>query len=134
MSVITLQRIAQENRYLGQIANAAVFKRPERILDLPRMRLGESVERLERAIGRQTEQRRIALQKSGARLEALSPLAVLTRGYAAVSRGDVTLTSAKDVQSGDRLKIRFADGAVDAARFMVGKPTGFYNMESILEG
>ena len=27
-----------------------------------------------------------------------------------------------------------ADGAVDAARFMVGKPNGFYNMESILEG
>ena len=25
-----------------------------------------------------------------------------------------------------------ADGAVDAARFMEGKPTGFYNMESIL--
>lgn len=25
-----------------------------------------------------------------------------------------------------------ADGAVDAARFMVGKPTGLYNMESIL--
>ena len=27
-----------------------------------------------------------------------------------------------------------ADGAVDAARFMEGKPAGFYNMESILEG
>jgi len=27
-----------------------------------------------------------------------------------------------------------AEGAVDAARFMEGKPTGFYNMESILEG
>ena len=27
-----------------------------------------------------------------------------------------------------------ADGAVDAARFMEGKPVGFYNMESILEG
>ena len=27
-----------------------------------------------------------------------------------------------------------ADGAVDAARFMNGKPVGFYNMESILEG
>ena len=26
-----------------------------------------------------------------------------------------------------------ADGAVDAARFMLGKPTGLYNMESILE-
>ena len=27
-----------------------------------------------------------------------------------------------------------ADGAVDAARFMMGKGVGFYNMESILEG
>ena len=27
-----------------------------------------------------------------------------------------------------------ADGAVDAARFMEGKPVGFYNMESILNG
>ena len=27
-----------------------------------------------------------------------------------------------------------ADGAVDAAQFMEGKPIGFYNMESILEG
>ena len=27
-----------------------------------------------------------------------------------------------------------ADGAVDTARFMEGKPIGFYNMESILEG
>jgi len=27
-----------------------------------------------------------------------------------------------------------ADGAVDAARFMEGRPIGFYNMESILEG
>ena len=27
-----------------------------------------------------------------------------------------------------------AEGAVDAARFMEGKPIGFYNMESILEG
>ena len=26
-----------------------------------------------------------------------------------------------------------ADGAVDAARFMVGKPRGMYNMESLLE-
>jgi dihydrodipicolinate reductase len=26
-----------------------------------------------------------------------------------------------------------ADGAVDAARFMLGKPKGLYNMENILE-
>jgi exodeoxyribonuclease VII large subunit len=65
-------------------------------------------------MSRKTDSCRTALQKSGARLEALSPLAVLSRGYAAVSRENVTLTSVKDVRNGDRLKIRFADGAVDA--------------------
>ena len=34
-------------------------------------------------------------------------------------------------ESGSRAML--ADGAVDAARFMVGKPIGFYNMENILE-
>ena len=33
-------------------------------------------------------------------------------------------------ESGSRAML--ADGAVDAAKFMVGKPKGFYNMESIL--
>ena len=33
-------------------------------------------------------------------------------------------------ESGSRAML--ADGAVDAARFMAGKPAGFYNMESIL--
>ena len=33
-------------------------------------------------------------------------------------------------ESGSRAML--ADGAVEAARFMVGKPAGFYNMESIL--
>ena len=35
-------------------------------------------------------------------------------------------------ESGSRAML--ADGAVSAARFMVGKPAGFYNMENILEG
>ena len=35
-------------------------------------------------------------------------------------------------ESGSRAML--ADGAVDAAKFMVGKPTGFYNMEDILNG
>ena len=35
-------------------------------------------------------------------------------------------------ESGSRAML--ADGAVDAAKFMAGKPVGFYNMESILNG
>ncbi len=50
-----------------------------------------------------------------ARLESVSPLAVLQRGYALVS--DATghpLTSVREVAPGARLKLRFADGEVGA--------------------
>ena len=46
-----------------------------------------------------------------------------------ICTGNQTLTLKHE--SGSRAML--ADGAVDAARFMVGKPTGFYNMENILE-
>ena len=46
-----------------------------------------------------------------------------------ICTGNQTLTLKHE--SGSRAML--ADGAVDAARFMVGKPAGFYNMENILE-
>ena len=50
-----------------------------------------------------------------ARLEAVSPLAVLQRGYALVSdSGGRPLTTASAVKPGARLKVHFADGDVDA--------------------
>jgi exodeoxyribonuclease VII large subunit len=58
---------------------------------------------------------RAKLQGNAARLESVSPLAVLQRGYAVVS--DVTgrpLTSAAAVRPGNRLRLRFADGEVGA--------------------
>ena len=46
-----------------------------------------------------------------------------------ICTGNQTLTLKHE--SGSRAML--ADGAVDAARFMVGKSAGFYNMENILE-
>ncbi len=58
---------------------------------------------------------RARLEGAGARLESVSPLAVLQRGYALVSDpAGHPLTSAAAVKSGARLKLRFADGEVGA--------------------
>ena len=58
---------------------------------------------------------RARLDGTGARLESVSPLAVLQRGYALVSDpAGHPLTSAGAVTPGARLKLRFADGAVGA--------------------
>ncbi len=55
------------------------------------------------------------LDGTGARLESVSPLAVLQRGYALVSdAAGHPLTSAAAVRPGVRLSLRFADGQVGA--------------------
>ena len=58
---------------------------------------------------------RTRLEGTAARLESVSPLAVLQRGYALVS--DATghpMTSAAAVKPGARLRLRFADDEVGA--------------------
>ncbi|HUD60990.1 MAG TPA: exodeoxyribonuclease VII large subunit [Acetobacteraceae bacterium] len=59
---------------------------------------------------------RTRLEGTAARLESVSPLAVLQRGYALVSDpAGHPLTSAAAVKPGARLRLRFADGEVGAA-------------------
>jgi exodeoxyribonuclease VII large subunit len=49
------------------------------------------------------------------RLEALSPLAILNRGYAVVSQPDGSLVrSTAQVQTGDELNVRISDGEFSA--------------------
>jgi exodeoxyribonuclease VII large subunit len=58
---------------------------------------------------------RARLEGAAARLESVSPLAVLQRGYALVSdAAGHPLTSAGAIAPGARLKLRFADGEVGA--------------------
>jgi exodeoxyribonuclease VII large subunit len=55
------------------------------------------------------------LDGTGARLEAVSPLAVLARGYALVQHpSGRTFTAAAAIPPGQRLVLRFADGTVHA--------------------
>ena len=52
------------------------------------------------------------LIKEVAILESLNPLAVLTRGYSIVEKGDLRVSSSKDLSSDDEINIKFADGDV----------------------
>ncbi len=46
------------------------------------------------------------------KIESLSPLAVLSRGYAVATRDGKTVKSTKEVTAGDTLTLRLADGSV----------------------
>ena len=58
------------------------------------------------------EQCREQLAQQAARLEMLSPLKILGRGYALAYHGEELVRSAAQVQPGDRLRLRLAEGEV----------------------
>lgn len=62
---------------------------------------------------------KVALEKS--KLAALSPLAVLDRGYAAVFKADGTVAATSNLKQGDKISVRFADGTAHAITERVDK-------------
>jgi exodeoxyribonuclease VII large subunit len=85
---------------------------PARRLEQLRERVKGAHGRLASCVGTALERHRGLLGRSAGRLESLSPLAVLDRGYALVWRevGGELVRDAKDLSSGDRLRLRFARG------------------------
>ena len=97
---------------LEAIARHRTFRRPrERIRDFQR-RLDELASRADRAMRARLRLNRHRADALGARLDSLSPLAVLARGYSLtrrVSDGRV-IRDAAELATGDELNTRFAQG------------------------
>jgi exodeoxyribonuclease VII large subunit len=59
-------------------------------------------------------EKRLALSGMAGRLDSVSPMAVLARGYALVSRDGRPVTGAAELKSGQHVTLTFADGTQDA--------------------
>ena len=70
------------------------------------------VVRRDAAMQRLLEGRRSELARLGAQMAALSPLAVLDRGYATVHKGDAIVRDASTVGAGEQLRVRLARGGL----------------------
>jgi exodeoxyribonuclease VII large subunit len=78
-------------------------------------RLQSAEQRLHRSTTQMINARQMRLNRAAAGLEALSPLAVLSRGYALVYAADGRLLrSAVDTEAGQTIRARLAHGALEA--------------------
>jgi exodeoxyribonuclease VII large subunit len=94
-------------------ALARVARSMERRLVAPRQEVDLAAGRLERALTRLVERRRSALAACAGRLHALSPLAILERGYAlARSPEGSVLRRVEELPPGRRFLLRVVDGTV----------------------
>ena len=85
-----------------------------RLLERDSTRLARIGERLRAAPRLQLERRRAAVDLTGARLQALSPLATLARGYAIVRAGGEALRESAAVSPGERIDVELASGGLGA--------------------
>ncbi len=105
--------------YAARIAAAVrVLADFERVAELPRLRDAVAALRamLGERFGRGSERRRTRLSGCAARLQALSPLAVLARGYAVAYREGAArpLLSAAEVEDGAKIRVRLSSGELSA--------------------
>jgi exodeoxyribonuclease VII large subunit len=75
--------------------------------------LAALIARRDAAVQELLSDRRNELAQLGGQMHALSPLAVLDRGFAMVRAGDVIVRDASRVAAGDRLSVRLARGSLD---------------------
>ena len=81
----------KEKKYL-EIKNSYILKNPYQLLDKKSNKYLQII----------------------SKLETLSPLLTLKRGYTMTKSNDKVLTSSKDVKKGDKLEVEFSDGTINA--------------------
>lgn len=91
-------------------------------LELRRRQTADLERRLRPSLLAALEQRRASFQREVARLDALSPLAILARGYGVVLARGKALTEASQVQPGDALELRLHRGELEVTVTAVREP------------
>ncbi len=99
---------------LERCANSAYFKNPfEFLVNRRYLELDRNSEKLESAVKDSVTKNKIRFSENVARLENLSPLKILSRGYASASKNGKTLKSIKDVSAGEDITLRLIDGTLE---------------------
>jgi exodeoxyribonuclease VII large subunit len=106
-------QIARSATTLGELTRQLVSAHPGARVARAHREVDALVGRRDQAIRDVLAERRSTLTQLAAQMSALSPLAVLDRGYAVVMRDNAIVRTASQVAAGDALVVRLARGSVD---------------------
>ena len=115
MELLLGRQITQKRQTLRFLAESRAMTNPAAMLDERRMNLVYLAEKLDRAAENTLAVRRNSLVQAVGKLEALNPLAILTRGYSAVFDGEGRVVSrAEQLTPGETITLRLTDGTAAA--------------------
>lgn len=114
MAAALRHNLANAGRRLDAVAAARAFRRPHDLVGNRARRIDELDGRLARSMGQRRNLAQTRLDSMAARLESLSPLAVLARGYSVTKRladGSI-VRHADQLSPGDQIETRLSAGSV----------------------
>lgn len=110
-----VQKLKVDREKLARLSSSRALASPENFIDDRRMALGVLEVRLSDKIRSAIDYKRGRFAATCAKLDALNPLSVISRGYSAVFDREKTLVkSVSQVKTGDELSFMLTDGKIDA--------------------
>ena len=121
-SLTTKTLSANRNRFL-ELFKTLELSSPKGRLAVERSELKLKTERMERLVKDIVDKQRKRMSVSVAKLNAMSPLSVLSRGYSYTQKDGAVVSSTDQIAVGDSVKIRFSDGFAQAEIVSIEKNT-----------
>ena len=104
------KKIEVLNLKLNRLNNSRVFTNPMQNIENNYLRVDKYIKSLENSIKlKQKEAEKIFIEQI-TKLDALSPLKTLTRGYSIIEKNGQLIKSCNDLNSGDEVQIKLFDG------------------------
>ena len=99
---------------LEKIMNSRVYKNPYQKINDLYVKIDRNVKSIEKSITKKVKESKLKAIEQIAKLDALSPLKTLTRGYSIVQKDDKVITSVKQLKKDDEIDIKLKDGQTKA--------------------
>ncbi len=114
LTSIVASKLRELDSRLSGLIRRPVIEQPERMLDVLVQKLDENDHRLGEAIDRRIEKRQFEFDKLASRLDTISPLKTLARGYCLTmdTKDGSILSQTSQVRVGQRIETQLSDGSI----------------------
>ncbi|MDO5448365.1 MAG: exodeoxyribonuclease VII large subunit [Clostridia bacterium] len=111
---LMLNKVTTLRTSLNQLTSRNVMQGPVALINERRLMLDNLVDRINSAVNNKVQTNRANFRVLTSKLDAFSPLKVLSRGYSITEGEKGVIKSVEDVKPGDKLSIRLNDGTIGA--------------------
>ena len=97
-----------------KVASSKIFKEPEKLFYDDYIKLDNIIKNLQNLIGTKQQKEKTKYIELVSKLDALSPLKTLTRGYSIIEANNKIIKSVKELKKEQEIEIRLIDGKKNA--------------------